>query len=300
MTDDGISIHPLTDYGDLLACETIQREAWKMTDDRDIVPAHMLKPVAEHGGIVLGAFNRDSQLIGFVFGFIGKTDDERAGWMGTPYLFCSEMMGILPEYRSQSVGHRLKLAQRDFALAEGYRLMIWTYDPLLSLNANLNITKLGCIARHYVEDAYGQMGGIYAGLNTDRFSVEWWIGSRHVQDVLDARGSPGSAEWLDRDVPAANQIAMRANQLPEPLTINLSAGEPEYLVEFPADIQAVKQTDLGLAIAWRAHTRQLFEEAFGRGYAVRGFSRGSGDSTGRSFYLLSNQLDIPSMARGEA
>jgi predicted GNAT superfamily acetyltransferase len=297
--NDGITIRALTDYNEFLACETIQRLAWKMTDDRDIVPAHMLKPVADHGGIVLGAFDEDSELIGFVFGFIGTTKGARAGWMGSRYIFCSEMMGILPEYRSRSVGYRLKLAQRDYALEQGYSLMIWTYDPLLSLNANLNINKLGCIARHYVRDAYGEMGGIYAGLSTDRFSVEWWIGSRHVSDHLKSPENTIVEEQIRRSIPIANTASHSSNGLLRPETYEIPDTH-QFLVEFPSDIQGIKQTDMGLAIEWRAQTRALFEEAFEEGFAVSAFARGIGERKGSSFYLLSSELDIPSMARGEA
>jgi len=298
---DGISIRPLTHYDEFLACETLQKLAWKMTDDRDVVPAHMLKPVAENGGIVLGAFNDKADIIGFVFGFVGKVEDDRAEWMGTPYILCSEMMGVLPEYRSKSFGYRLKLVQRDYALAQGYRLMIWTYDPLLSLNANLNIDKLGCICRHYVQDAYGRLGGIYAGLSTDRFTVEWWIASQHVRNRLGDITKPESAgAWLAEGIGIINPAALGSEGLLRPGDFNLNTSAAQLLVEFPADFQAIKQAEAVLAQAWRAHTRALFEEAFRRGYIVAAFARGMPDRPQSSYYLLSSQLDIPSMARGAA
>ncbi len=293
---DGISIRPLTNYDEFLTVEALQKLAWKMTDDRDVVPAHILRPIAEHGGILLGAFNEQSEMIGFVFGFIGKAEDERSRWMRSPYILCSEMMGVLPEYRSRSVGYRLKLAQREYALAQGLRLMVWTYDPLLSLNANLNINKLGCIARHYVEDAYGQLGGIYAGLSTDRFSVEWWLASRRVEERLaDPGGSPDVETWLQQRIEIVNPARTGSDALPKPGPVVFN-GNPEIIVEFPADFQAVKEADLGLAQAWRSHTRTIFREAFARGYAVSALARGTADRRNSSFYLLTSQLDIPSMA----
>jgi predicted GNAT superfamily acetyltransferase len=299
--NDGITIRPLTDYDEFLACETLQKLAWKMTDDRDVVPAHMLKPIAEHGGIILGAFNEKFDIIGFVFGFVGKTEDDRAAWMGTPYILCSEMMGVLPEYRSRAVGYRLKLAQRDFALAQGYKLMIWTYDPLLSLNANLNIGKLGCICRHYVEDAYGQLGGIYAGLSTDRFEVEWWIASQRVKNRMGNAVPAESAEsWRAQGIETANSATLGGDGLLRPGKFDFGSPAAQILVEFPADFQAIKQADAALAQTWRAHTRALFEEAFDRGYVVTALARGPSDRRLSSFYLLTNQLDIPSMARGTA
>jgi predicted GNAT superfamily acetyltransferase len=295
--NDPITIRPMTTYDEFLACEDIQRLAWKMDGDRDVVPAHMLKPLAEYGGIVLGAFNDSGKLVGFVYGFIGRVDDQRVEWMATPYILCSEMMGVLPEYRSQAVGYRLKLAQRDFALAEGFKLIVWTYDPLLSLNANLNIAKLGCVCRRYVEDAYGQMSGIYAGLNTDRFSVEWWIASQHVKSVLE-----GETRMLDLDtllsegLSIINPTTPGGAGLPRPGR-DLSGNDARLLVEVPANIQRIKEADLALAQDWRAHTRELFEAAFDRSYVVTGFVRGPASREQSSFYVLTNQLDIESMAR---
>ena len=295
--NDGISIRPLTDYSEFLQVETLQKLAWKMTDDRDVVPAHILRPMVEHGGVLLGAFNDRAEIVGFVFGFIGKAEDERAQWMRSPYIMCSEMMGILPEYRSRSVGYRLKLAQREYSLAQGFRLMIWTYDPLLSLNANLNINKLGCIVRHYVEDAYGQLSGMYAGLPTDRFSVEWWLDSPRVKDRLASpAGSPELEAWLSQGIRIANPASTGSDGLPRPSQMDLPSGASQFIIEFPADFQAVKEADFGLAQAWRAHTRTVFERVFAEGYVVSALARGSSDRGTSSFYLLTNQLDIQSMA----
>jgi predicted GNAT superfamily acetyltransferase len=289
--NDPITIRRLATYDEFLACERIQLLAWKMTGDRDVVPAHMLKPIAEYGGVVLGAFNESSDLIGFVFGFVGRLDDIRQQWMGTPFILCSEMMGVVPEYRSRAVGYRLKLAQRDFALAEGYKLIIWTYDPLLSMNANLNINKLGCICRRYISDAYGQMGGIYAGLSTDRFSVEWWIASRRVQSSLKSDSpTPDPDALIGEGLPLLNPLNL-TRDLDRALTA------PRLMVEIPANFQGIKEADPALAQDWRARTRALFEAAFAQAYVVTGLARGSASRAQSSFYILTNQLDIEAMAR---
>src|SRR5258705_9895945 len=115
---DDIIIRQLTEYADLLACERLQIAAWKMTGDRDVVPAHMLSPLVHNGGVVIGAVTSTGEVVGFVFGFVGRISDERAEWIGSPYIFCSEMMGVLPEYRSSAVGTRPKRAQHYYALAQ--------------------------------------------------------------------------------------------------------------------------------------------------------------------------------------
>ena len=48
---------------------------------------------------------------------------------GRPYLH-SHMLAVNPDYRNQGIGRRLKLFQRDEALARGIGRMEWTFDPL--------------------------------------------------------------------------------------------------------------------------------------------------------------------------
>lgn len=292
---DDITIRQLTDYADLIACERLQIAAWQMTGDRDVVPAHMLSPLVHNGGVVIGAVTGAGEVVGFVFGFVGRISDERTEWIGGPYIFCSEMMGVLPEYRSSSVGTRLKLAQREYALSQGYKLMTWTYDPLLSLNANLNIAKLGCIVRRYVRDAYGEMGGIYAGLSTDRFSVEWWLDSWRVKAHLDGDRGGGLDAWL-RAYPIANP-ALPADGILKPVSVMTLPDAKSCLVQVPADFQAVKQADFESARAWRDQTRVLFEELFAWGYVIIGFAGRAAPDKLSSYYLLTREVDVESMAK---
>jgi predicted GNAT superfamily acetyltransferase len=291
-----IDIRPLQDYQDLLRCEEIQREAWKMTSDRDIVPAHLLSPVIKHGGLVLGAFDHD-RLVGFVFGFLGQIADERATWMGTSLIHCSEMMGVLPEYRSKSVGHRLKLEQRLYAINQGHRLMVWTFDPLLSLNAWLNIGKLGCMCRHYIRDAYGEMGGMYAGLPTDRFQVEWWLASEHVNARIgqQRKGLPLQA-WINAGAELVNKGSVTGS-IVKPSSSVAPFRADTLLVEIPGDFQSLKEHDLDIAKAWRMHTRALFEEAFAAGYTIAWFTSEHDEGVARSYYILNRNIPIEQIAR---
>ncbi len=286
---DSIVIREVHNYSEFMACEDIQRQAWKMTGDRDVVPAHLLAPVVENGGAVIGAFDAQGRMVGVVFGFVGRLSDERAAGLESPYIFCSEMMGVLPEARGLDVGSRLKLAQRDMALTRGYQLITWTYDPLLSLNARLNITKLGCICRRYVRDAYGEMGGIYAGISTDRFSVEWWIASAHVQAVLAGSQRAPSAAGL----PVANSPQVGPDGLPRPGRFDLPDAET-FTVHAPADFNALKAADMEVAKAWRAHTRDLFEAAFAQGCVVIGFEGRPESSV--SAYILTRHFDTARLA----
>ncbi len=145
------NIHLLETPEDMSAVEEIQRAVWPGSET-DIVPAHMLITAVHNGGLVLGAFNED-KMIGFVFGFPGldKTPD------GPRPKHCSHMMGIHPDHRDAGVGFALKRAQWQMVRHQGLDHITWTYDPLLSRNAYLNIAKLGAVASIYRRSEYGEI-----------------------------------------------------------------------------------------------------------------------------------------------
>ncbi len=88
------------------------------------------------------------------------------------------MLGVVDDYRNAGVGRRLKLAQREEALARGIDLVEWTFDPLEIKNAFFNIERLGAIVRRYVQNQYGITASpLHGGLPTDRCVAEWWLRS---------------------------------------------------------------------------------------------------------------------------
>ncbi len=270
-----ISIRPLVTIAEYHACEALQRRVWAMPDDLEVVPLHLLITAQRNGGLLLGAFDGDD-LVGFLFGFPGFSEEGKRK-------HCSHMMGVVPGYRNAGIGYRLKLAQREFALAQGLDLVTWTYDPLESRNAYLNIHKLGAVCRAYVRDYYGPLTDrLNAGLSTDRFQVEWWIASEGVERRLAGRVGRSYAGPLAR----ANTIAHTGAGLLIPRVLTLDASVPAAQVEVPADYQAIKSADPGLAREWRRVTRQIFEFYFAAGYAVVGFRSTLTEEGRRSFYIL--------------
>jgi predicted GNAT superfamily acetyltransferase len=174
-----ISIEKVTEIQGFHRCEELQRRVWGM-EDLSVVPLHLLLTAQKNGGLVLGAFDEQGTMVGFVFGFLGMTDQGQVK-------HCSHMAGVLPEYQGQQIGYRLKLAQREHVLAQGLDLATWTYDPLEGSNASLNIGKLGVICRTYLRDVYGDTGiQLHLGLPTDRFEVEWWVRSQRVEERLES------------------------------------------------------------------------------------------------------------------
>jgi predicted GNAT superfamily acetyltransferase len=277
----GILIRPLESIDEVHACEALQRRVWAMADDLEVVPLHLLLSVQRNGGLLLGAFD-GGQLVGFVFGFVGFTEEGRPK-------HCSHMMGVDPAYQSEGVGYQLKLAQRAFALEQGLDLVTWTYDPLESRNAYLNIHKLGAICRTYIRDYYGSMSdGLNRGLPSDRFQVEWWVGGNAADSTLSRRSLVISAgvRGNEQPWPLANVTRRTPAGFLEPGELVLDADALAIRVEIPADYQAIKATDPGLALAWRLGTRQIFEFYFSAGFAVVGFASHPVEGGRRSFYLV--------------
>jgi predicted GNAT superfamily acetyltransferase len=205
----------------------------------------------------------------------------------------SVIMGVLPEYQEQGVGYQLKMAQREFALRIGVRLLTWTYDPLESRNARLNISKLGAVCQRYVRDFHGDMGGINAGLPTDRFHIDWWITSNRVTSRTgsSARRPLGMDAFLGGGAVLINGVSTYRDGLPRPADELVESDANLLLVEIPADFQSIKKRDFELAGRWRAHGRLLFERLFDAGYLVTDFvfEKGEGSRPSRSYYVLTHQ-----------
>ena len=103
----------------------------------------------------------------------------------------SHMLGVAPTARDAGLGTRLKLAQRDAAIAMGLELIEWTFDPLQALNAHFNFAKLGVVAEEYEENVYGESSSpLHRGAPTDRFVAEWRITTPHVERRIDVAGMP--------------------------------------------------------------------------------------------------------------
>lgn len=266
---------------DMTAVEALQRAVWPGSET-DVVPAHMLITAVHNGGLLVGAFAGE-QLVGFVFGFPGIefTPD------GPRPKHCSHMMGIHPDQRDSGLGFALKRAQWQLVRHQGLDHITWTYDPLLSRNAYLNIAKLGAVCNTYRRSEYGDMrDGLNAGLPSDRFLVDWWINTRRVDRRLSkrARRPLKLDDFSKAELQPLYSLQPRADQMPQPPEHFSPLNGNLTLAEIPADFSTVKETDFALARDWRFFTREVFETAFAEGYIVTDFIY----EQGRGFYVLSH------------
>ncbi len=238
-------------FDELDACVQVQIDVWGYADG-DVIPRRVFTVTQKIGGQVLGAFDVTdgrSDTSESMIGFAMALPAVRPGAGPQPYLH-SHMLAVRPDYRNAGIGRRLKLAQREDAIARGFRLMEWTFDPLEIKNSFLNIHRLGAIVRRYTSNFYGVSSSrLQGGLPTDRLHAEWWMQSERVEAIL------SGVSTAKPDVKQTN-----------PTTI-------EYTIKVPHEIGKWKasEEDQERALAVQTENRQRFEEAFARGLAVIDF-----------------------------
>lgn len=193
MTAAAIVIRNCQGLDELRACVALQKEIWNFSD-AELVPLRMFVVAEKVGGQVMGAFDGD-EMIGFALSVPGTRS-------GHVYLH-SHMLAVRKDQRNGGLGRRLKLLQREDALARGIELIEWTFDPLEIKNAYLNIEKLGAIARRYNINQYGVTSSpLQGGLPSDRLIAEWWLKSKRVQILLETGKVPVFEHRSEIEVPA--------------------------------------------------------------------------------------------------
>ncbi|HXW90419.1 MAG TPA: GNAT family N-acetyltransferase [Terriglobales bacterium] len=244
VSEDSLLIRKCQGLEEMRACVALQKEVWKFTDI-ELVPVRVFVVGEKVGGQVIGAFDQGT-LVGFAFALPGIRG-------GHSFLY-SQMLAVRQRYRNSGLGRRLKLFQREDALARGFELMEWTFDPLEIKNAYLNLEKLGAIARRYNSNQYGMTSSaLQGGLPTDRLVAEWWLKSKRVETLL-ATGAKPSFEVL------------------------ASISVPAQIYDWKA-----KSETRARAHALQDRNREAFLEAFAGGLAALGYER---DPEGNGRFLL--------------
>ena len=226
----------------------LQREIWGFKDI-DILPTHLFRAFCEPknpDGVLLGAFD-GSNLIGFLFCL--PTSEQK--------ILLMHMIGILPKSQKRGVGTELMLKLKSISEARGIRKIVWTYDPLESVNANLYFHKLGAICRQYLEDYYTMHESkTHSGFPADRFKMEMYI---------------------DAQLRAKSLIGIDDSDI--------------FEVEIPANFQDLKNQNIDFALTARKKTRHFFAKINSENYIVTDFIYAPGMQTGK-YILKKNNLSI--------
>jgi predicted GNAT superfamily acetyltransferase len=227
----------------------------------------------EAGSIFVGAFDGD-KLAGFAFGFPALEQ-------GRLFIH-SHMLAVLPKYRDLDLGYKLKLAQRDRALALGIKQMTWTFDPLQSRNAHFNFAKLGVVSERYKIDFYGRDSSSVLHQNgTDRLWVTWPLASRRVQQRLQS-----GQQKIDLSPAIPPLVSFNGDGRPARADLGTALARQRICIEIPADIIQVEKRDPALAWEWRLATRWALTEALKAGFFAAEYFRNIRGQQGPGMYLL--------------
>lgn len=295
-----VTIRDLESIEDLNQLRAVEKLVWGMTDD-DALPLTLAIALKAAGNIFVGAFDKaeterhkperkkpgqrktdgdrvvKEKMVGFAFGFLGREH-------GTTTIH-SHMLAVLDAYRHLDLGAKLKLAQRERALAMGIHEMTWTFDPLQSRNAHFNFAKLGVLSETYKVDFYGPATSSMLHRNgTDRLWVRWILESQRVRETI--TGKNERTETLDTLRLLAPLVRFDGKGKPVQSDLGEALARERVSIEIPGDILAVEHTDVALAREWREATRWAFRESFKAGFFATNFCRSVRGQQGPGAYLL--------------
>jgi predicted GNAT superfamily acetyltransferase len=243
MSDPSVTIRECSSIEDFQQCIELERAVWK-DEDIGIMPIRLYMISKACNAPTIGAFDVSGRLVGFVHTMIALMDRH--------VVYHSHLAAVVEDLRHQDIGFRMKLAQRQHAINAGVPLIIWTFDPLQSRNAHLNINKLGAVIRRYEVNYYSEgLSTVFdSNIPSDRVFAEWWVSSPRVKSVLD-----GNRPSVERQAKS---------------------------VLIPEDINKVRSRSIDEHLKWRIRVREDFQRALAGGLIVRGFERADGTSR----YLL--------------
>jgi predicted GNAT superfamily acetyltransferase len=255
-----VTIRDVYGADELRACQELQRRAWGITEDGYVLPVAIMAGAQKVGGLILGAFDANQQLVGFAFGFLGRLKDR--------LILYSQLTGVHPAHQSAGVGRMLKFEQRRRARDMGLDAVVWAFDPLQASNAAFNLGVLGATCRTYEVDLYGSRSdALNSGLATDRLLTEWSTQTEHEGRV---EPWPDGVDLI-QTLPVHDRGFFKPGQVRE---IPPGPDVQHLHVEIPSSIADIKNSAPPTAAQdWQQAVRQALEAAFAAGFVAVGFSR---------------------------
>jgi predicted GNAT superfamily acetyltransferase len=262
---------------------------WQMVEDAvwsgEVMPPPLAITMQRYGGLLLGVREPGGTMIAILLGFMGRRREK--------LVHCSHQLGILPGWRNQDLGYTIKCLQRRLVIDQGLDTIVWTFDPLETRNARLNLARLGGVASDYTRNIYGPMlDGLNKGLESDRLTISWYVTHLSVEARLAGTTPlPDLAGLRAEGVPVvthtAGVTAPDGTHYRRLTDVTTGAAAALVLVEAPANFQAIKPLDPEAARTWRHGTRAVFEDFLARGYAALYLVRDeSAGGPPRCYYLL--------------
>jgi len=261
MTDIRIrDLHTIEEFRQVVEAE---KAIWGYTDQGDLVTVPVFIFTVHRGAALIGAYEPSGRMVGFAYAVVGMKQ-------GKPMLW-SHMTGVLPAFRG-GLGFRLKLAQRERALAQGYDLIEWTFDPMQAMNAHFNFAKLGGVVEEYAPNFYGESTStLHRGTPTDRVVLSWKITAPHVARRIEQASSALRVKSHEvTEAPIVNTTVMEG-EWRKTKKIDLTIKERRLWIEIPTGFTEMQQRAPERALAWRMDVRQMFDEYLAKGYRAVDF-----------------------------
>jgi len=276
MDPASIEIRPLATPKERDVCVALQRSTWG-DDFSDVIPASILKIAQRIGGVALGAFDGDGELVGFVFGLTGVERGRIVHW--------SDMLAVAPRARNVGLGRRLKEHQRLAVRQIGADVIYWTYDPIVARNAHLNFNRLGVRVAEYVEDMYGITDSVlHGGIPTDRVIVAWPTADEEIAlRLAEAERELSSEDCLFGPLVTDDWVASTVGAAILPFCIR---------VEIPLDGEALLLHSPSDAAVWRNAVRRHMQWGLAAGYTITAFLQD--EKADRGYYLMTRSSRISS------
>lgn len=247
-----IRFRVLTEVDDLEEIARIAEEVWGVNQG---IPVNLMRALATHAGIVIGAYEYDDP-VGVCAALVARH----------PRTLWSHMTGIRPDKQRVGVGTGLKWAQREWALQHGFEEIHWTFDPLQRGNAHFNLHLLGATAVSYHPNFYGIMNdNITGSLPSDRVIAEW-----HLRDPIVESLSLGREMRPALPVPSADNVLLAADERNMPV-IYPYTGQAQCYVQVPRSLIELQRQNPDAALAWRLAQHETMKPLLEMGYRAADF-----------------------------
>jgi predicted GNAT superfamily acetyltransferase/predicted GIY-YIG superfamily endonuclease len=261
---NSLSIRPLTEPDELDAVTSLEIDVWGL-DPRDATPMSLMRPISLHGGVILGAF-MDADLIGLSIALPLRH--------GSRWVLWSHVTAVHPDYQNKGIGLELKLAQREWALENGYSEIRWTFDPLQRGNAHFNLHILGATTDTFHVAYYGWMNDeINRDAVSDRVEASWKLKNPRTKALAQRKSARSNTRRLD-----LSNVVLAVGSDGLPLT-NVPAPSAERLIAIPRHRHQITGSVL---TAWQAGLRSALQDAFAAGYTATDFI----DAEDAGYFLL--------------
>jgi len=204
-------------------------------------------------------------------------------------------MGVDDRYQDKNVGDALVAVLYETAKERNIPRIRWTFDPLQSRNGYIYLRKMGGLVREIGFNYYSAVftnDQFNRGISTDRFIVEWMIGSDRVRERMEEGKIPELDPSIITSENAINEIEIGADGLEMHGEKWLfQSNQSPIFIEIPYDQDRLLRTDRVRAQSLRDKCRALFMHYLARGYVVTDFVlKKSPDERRHVYYRLDQDI----------